>query len=379
MSNSVAEFLSKKGVKKFKNGIKANPGRAIMAAAVLATAFTVSSQQKPVETQMDMLRPQTTYAITEKGDTLCAYQAVPVNGAAYARLQKLVNNATKSDAGREILKAISEQGTVLRVDVAGKNTVGYFSPADNSICLNKAFRNADLQSCLVHEGKHSIQNTRLSANSTAYTFGSNIMTSRVMEADAVATQTKFAFEMAEQGDFSALKALKNSHGNVVSAYAKAGMKYGTDSNQTMKEAMLAWYGDKNYVGLYDASYVRFHAETVQQLPARELKNCFSKTQDADKVLTAVCCWKGQNYAGTDGRILQTPQTAYLDVKFYKQINSVNSVLGMKTAYARSDTSADRFYVMKDGRIADQTYGQMLKNNKSVKTAGLVNYQRAQQR
>lgn len=55
-----------------------------------------------------------------KGDTLCAYQAVPVNGAAYARLQKLVNNATKSDAGREILKAISEQGTVLRVDVAGK-------------------------------------------------------------------------------------------------------------------------------------------------------------------------------------------------------------------------------------------------------------------
>lgn len=66
MSNSVAEFLSKKGVKKFKNGIKANPGRAIMAAAVLATAFTVSSQQKPVETQMDMLRPQTTYAITEK-------------------------------------------------------------------------------------------------------------------------------------------------------------------------------------------------------------------------------------------------------------------------------------------------------------------------
>lgn len=35
--------------------------------------------------------------------------------------------------------------------------------------------------------------------------------------------------------------------------------------------------------------------------------------------------------------------------------------------------------MKDGRIADQTYGQMLKNNKSVKTAGLVNYQRAQQR
>lgn len=379
MSNSVAEFLSKKGVKKFKNGIKANPGRAFMAAAVLATAFTVSSQQKPVETQTDMLRPQTTYAITEKGDTLCAYQAVPVNGAAYARLQKLVNNATKSDAGREILKAISEQGTVLRVDVAGKNTVGYFSPSDNSICLNKAFGNDDLQSCLVHEGKHSIQNTRLSANSTAYTFGSNIMTSRVMEADAVATQTKFAFEMAEQGDFSALKALRNSHGNVVSAYAEAGMKYGPGSNRTMKEAMLAWYENKSYVGLYDASYVQFHAEVVQQLSARELKNCFSKTQDADKVLTAVCCWKGQNYAGTDGRILQTPQTAYLDVKFYKQINNVNSALGMKTAYTQSDTSADRFYVMKDGRIADQTYGQMLKNNKSVKTAGLVNYQRAQQR
>lgn len=379
MSESVKEFFSKEGIKKFKSGIKANPGRAIVAAAVLATAFTVSSQQKPSEMQMDMLQPQTTYAITEKGDTLCAYQAVPVNKTAYARLQELVNNATKSDTGREILKAISKQGTVLRVDATGKNTVGYFSPSDNSICLNKAFGNDALQSCLVHEGKHSIQNTRLSANGSDYTFGSNIMTSRVKEADAVATQTKFAFEMAAQGDSSALKALKNLHENVVSAYAEAGMKYGTESNQTMKEAMLAWYGNKNYVGQYDDSYVQFHAGIVQQLSAQKLKGCFSKTQDADKVLTAVCSWKGQNYAGTDGRILQTPQTAYLDLTFYKRINCVNSMLEMKTAYAQSDTSANRFYVMKGGKIADQTYGQMLKNNKYVKTAGLVNHQRAQQR
>lgn len=60
------------------------------------------------------------------------------------------------------------------------------------------------------------------------------------------------------------------------------MKYGTDSNQTMKEAMLAWYGDKNYVGLYDASYVRFHAEAVQQLPARELKTVFPKHRTRTK-------------------------------------------------------------------------------------------------
>ena len=381
MSNSVAEFLSKKGIKKFKSGIKTNFGKAVMAAAVLATAFTVSSRLNPAETQMDMSQPQTTYAITEKGDTLCAYQAVPVDSTAYARLQELVNNATKSDAGREILKAVAKQGTVLRLDTAGKNTVGYFNPADNSICLNKAFKNAELQSCLVHEGKHSIQNARLSAtaNTSAYTFGTNIMASRVKEADAVATQTKFAFEMAEKGDSSALKALKNLHGNVVSAYAKASMKYGNDSNQAMKEAMLAWYGDKSYVGQYDASYVQFSRGCVQQYSAKDLKKCFSKTLNADKVLTAVCCWKGQNYAGTDGRILQTPQTAYLDVKFYEQMTSINSTLTKKTANVRSDTSADGFYVMKNGNIADQTYRQMMKNDMSVKMATLISCQRAPQR
>ncbi len=378
MTRSVAEFLSKDGVKRFKNGVKAKSAKAFTAAAVLAAAFTVSC--KPAQPDPKMQQPKTTYAVTEKGDTLCAYQAVPVDSISYVRLQKMVNNATKSDAGREILKAIAEQGTVLRVDYVGRNTMGYFNPSDNSICLNKIFKDADLQSCLVHEGKHSIQKTRLSSGKAGYyTFGANVMMSRVMEADAVATQAKFSFEMAERGDVSALKALKESHGDVVSAYAKAGSKYGMDSDRTMKEAMLAWYGDKSYVGQYDAAYVQFHADVVQNLSAQELKSCFSKTHDADKLLTAVCCWKGRNYAGTDGRILQTPQTAYLDVKFYKQISKINSELSEKTGNMKFDAGTDNFYVMKYGKISNQTYKQMQEKNQSVKIAGLVSHQRAQQR
>ena len=147
MSNSVSEFFSKEGIKKFKNGAKAFAEQhAVKVAAVsmvLAGAFASNVRAHTDQTQES--GHVTAYAITEKGDTICSYLAERTDSASFARLQGLVDKATKSETGCEILKNISKQNTVLTIADAGSETIGFFNPANNSICLNKIFDDAMLQ------------------------------------------------------------------------------------------------------------------------------------------------------------------------------------------------------------------------------------------
>ena len=261
MSNSVSEFFSKEGIKKFKNGAKAFAERqAVKVAAVsmvLAGAFASNVRAHTDQTQES--GQVTAYAITEKGDTICSYLAERTDSASFARLQGLVNNATKSKTGCEILKNISKQNTLLSMGDAGSNTIGYFAPDENVIVLNDCFDNPTLQSCLVHEGKHSVQSFALgnSVNSSN-TFYTNTLISRVMEADAVATQTKFSYEMAQAGESAAWKSLQEEHKGITDTFEAGAKKYGQNKKKTMRETMLAWYKDKAYAGLYDQSLVQFH-------------------------------------------------------------------------------------------------------------------------
>lgn len=360
MSNSVAEFFSKKGVKKFKNGIQAFAQKqAVKAAAVsmvLATAFAGQAMAQNTQTR-DSAKVVTAYAIMEKGDTLCSYQAVKSDSASFARLGKLVNNATKSQTGREVLQEVSKQGTTLYVDFAGKGTVGFFDPSTNSICLNPIFDDGNLQSCLVHEGKHSIQSAALNKSADCfYDFASNVMKSRVMEADAVATQTKFSYEMARAGDSLAWKELAYSFPMVTSAFTKSAEIYGENSRETMKETMLAWYKDKDYVRLYDESMAQFHAKIVTSAPDALMKDCFKQTMSADSLLKYVCTVSGKPYAGTDGSILKTPQTAYLASDIYQYASEISNAVETRTG--RRDDSADGFYILNAGSsVSQKTYGQ----------------------
>ena len=252
MSNSVSEFFSKEGIKKFKNGAKAFAERqAVKVAAVsmvLAGAFASNVRAHTDQTQES--GHVTAYAVTEKGDTLCSYLAEKTDSASFARLQGLVNNATKSKTGCEILQNISKQNTLLSMGDAGSNTIGYFAPDENVIVLNDCFDNPTLQSCLVHEGKHSVQSFALGNSVNASnTFYTNTLISRVMEADAVATQTKFSYEMAQAGDSAAWKSLQEEHKGITDTFEAGAKKYGQNKNKTMRETMLAWYKDKAYAGL----------------------------------------------------------------------------------------------------------------------------------
>lgn len=358
MSNSVSEFFSKEGIKKFKSGAKAFAERqAVKVAAVsmvLAGAFASNVRAHTDQTQES--GQVTAYAITEKGDTLCSYLAEKTDSASFARLQGLVNNATKSKTGCEILQNISKQNTLLSMGDAGRNTIGYFAPDENVIVLNDCFDNPTLQSCLVHEGKHSVQSFALgnSVNSSN-TFYTNTLISRVMEADAVATQTKFSYEMAQAGDSAAWKSLQEEHKGITDTFEAGAKKYGQNKKKTMRETMLAWYKDKAYAGLYDQSLVQFHTNFALKSSDDQIKDSFKESINTDELIRAVCRLDGKTYA-KDGDLLTTPETAYLSRSDHFGMQVANGVLKARTG--REDVSASFMYpVEKDGTVSKLTYVQ----------------------
>ncbi len=360
MSKSVSEFFSKKGVKKFASGLQAfterQAGKIIAASMVLAGAFAANAHKTNDQVELNGPRHVTAYAITEKGDTICSYQAEKTDSASFARLQGLVNNATKSKTGCEILKSISKQNTLLSMGDAGANTVGFFNPEDNSICLNENFGDAMLQSCLVHEGKHSVQSFSLGNSVNASnTFYTNTLISRVMEADAVATQTKFSYELAQVGDSAAWKSMQAEHKGIADTFEAGAKKYGKDKKKTMRATMLAWYKDKPYAELYDQSLAQFHTSFAANASDTQMKNAFQNGIDTNKLIRAVCQQGGKPYA-TDGNLLTTPETAYLSRGIYFETKVASSVLEGKTG--RKDVSASFMYpVEKDGTVSELTYVQ----------------------
>lgn len=358
MSNSVSEFFSKEGIKKFKSGAKAFVERQSVkvaaASMVLAGAFASNVRAHTDQTQES--GQVTAYAITEKGDTICSYLAERTDSASFARLQGLVNNATKSKTGCEILQNISKQNTLLSMGDAGRNTIGYFAPDENVIVLNDCFDDPTLQSCLVHEGKHSVQSFALgnSVNSSN-TFYTNTLISRVMEADAVATQTKFSYEMAQAGDSAAWKSLQEEHKGITDTFEAGAKKYGQNKNKTMRETMLAWYKDKAYAGLYDQSLVQFHTNFALKSSDDQIKDSFKESINTDELIRAVCRLDGKTYA-KDGDLLTTPETAYLSRSDYFGMQVANGVLKARTG--REDVSASFMYpVEKDGTVSKLTYVQ----------------------
>jgi len=89
------------------------------------------------------------------------------------------------------------------------------------------------------------------------------------------------------------------------------------------------------------------------------------------LLANTCQYKGVKYAGTDGSILNTPRTAWLNVETRDKMANVSNRLVSKTLGFNGDESMDNFYMRKDGKVSKQTYKQIV--------AAMIAQQKAQQR
>lgn len=147
--------------------------------------------------------------------------------------------------------------------------------------------------------------------------------------------------MAQAGDSLAWKELATGFPHVTKAFEKGVDAHGENSKKTMKATMLAWYQNKNYVKCYDAKMANFHARFVVAAPDSLMKNVISKTMSADFLVRQVCTMDGKPYAGRDGSILKTPQTAYLSSDVHEFASLISNAV--QTRVGRRDDSADSFY------------------------------------
>ena len=206
---SVEDFFAKDGIKKFKNGVKAfkdkQAVRIAAATMVLSSAFGAFGALGATDFQFsqDHESAQKVYVVHQK-DTLCSFNVDTKNSADIARIQQVVDYASKTEQGREVLQNMSKLGTTLNIDHNDGSAIGYFTPSKNSVTMNANCSNAQLCSNIVHEGEHACQQARLTnsmgkISAYKYNVADVITLERAKEADAVATQANHCYQLMQQG------------------------------------------------------------------------------------------------------------------------------------------------------------------------------------
>lgn len=301
-----------------------------------------------------------THSITEQGDTLLTYNFLG-DSVSLSRAQKLVNLVMETKTGSDVLKHMADNNCVLMLQPADSTELGFFTPSLNAIVLNSIFSDDLLAATLVHEGKHA-QQVHSSGYSLDFTYDkeSVITLGRAMEGDAVMTQTQFAFELLEACKPESWIALRNQKPEVVDAFLGAMIKYDRDPEKVSRETMLAWYKDRNYVGMYEVQYATGMARALKASDDMTVGTLFARNIPTDSIASRICVYNGRKYMGTDGSALLDSTTHYLHRETRDFLDRVDGEYARRTgatfsvvpgSNAKSDPSHRTFHVVEqDGRL-----------------------------
>ncbi|MCQ2914637.1 MAG: hypothetical protein MJ247_05525 [Alphaproteobacteria bacterium] len=349
------DFMNKGEIESHKSGSTAFGRSAVVAGMILATAF--SAQNKAAATELsghEIGDKYTKEIVAAPGGTL-SFDIVSNGAKNDSILEDMIGKALKTPTGRYVLGEVSKNGTSLTLGEAGSNLFGYYSTEDDGIVVNQNINPAFTLSTLVHEGKHSIQERNYESYSNMYyTYESSTMLTRAMEADAMMTETKFSYEMMQQGDSIPWKVMKICNPCMTEAYQNNVDTCGADTNKIMKNTALAWYSDVNYVKNYDKSLIAEYKSAISEEDETTLGQIGIDTHNADSVVTKILNMNGVSYAGTDGSILKTSQTNYLTQDSYNDVCKINS--NLLTVSGNCDSSSDNMYVANSNdKILNVTY------------------------
>lgn len=372
---SVEEFFSKEGIKKFKNGAKEfaeqKAARFLATTMILSGAFCgMQAASSAPQRQGTSSNDQAKVYVVHQNDTLCSLNVSSSDKADVARIQGIVDYASKTEQGREVLQNASKIGTTLSMDHSGTTNIGYFSSDKNNMAMNSSFSDAQLCSNIVHELEHAGQYNRLvnalgkpAVSEYKCNVADVIMMERAKEADAIAVQANHSYQLLQQGDSAVWNAFAQNHPTVATGYMQAVDKYATIENaqarndSIMKAANLSSYEDYDYVSKYDSKFVGYMSSTLSKNDGAKLvKAGMAKTNlDASKLLVAMCSGSGHSYMGNDGSVLKTPQTFYLSEAC--QMKATNYEIATETKLGYADASANNMYVLANGQVRNITFNQ----------------------
>ena len=185
------------------------------------------------------------------------------------QLTYIINEMCKSDAGMRVIETALNNDYTFMFDRSIGGTYGYADPAEEVCALNPAYPAADLITTIAHELRHVQQfESELTENCTPQSADvkSNLMLTRVMEADAEAYGCLVSWELKEKGVDEPWRTFSRDFPEVAEPFEKTlreneGKPDAMDKARTA--AFMGWYDNLERRESYDREYVgqlRYYCE-----------------------------------------------------------------------------------------------------------------------
>ena len=305
-----------------------------------ATPFSVA-QASPIQNNALSENPNVMYALDDQGNRLFPYALTPeMDKSLLPLLSETVNRACRSQLGRDTLRQASEMGHSFMLYTENDGRGGFYNDFNRSVCMNANESKDFICSALIHEARHSIQfdqvpEFRETFRNNNLDFKSYMIVNRAIEADAVAVQTKFAYELAQLGDRGPFDAVKGQFPAVAGSIEQAAEKGKLDHTDTLKNAADSWYKSFGIVHWYDDYYSKVEKGRIAMTTEQK------KLSDGQLDRFVENLFKVNNtvYAGNSADYLKSPEKLSLSEEGYLNVQSANAACG------KTDISVDDMFAV----------------------------------
>ena len=264
------------------------------------------------------------------------------------QLAHLINEMCKSPAGRDVIETALKNDFTFVFDTSEPDAYGYADP-ENKICaMNPNFNEADLITTMAHELRHVHQfESPITEQCNPYEADSksNLMLSKIMEADAEGYGCLVSWELKEQGSPAAWNTFARDFPEIAKPFKKAMEQNAGKADQVEKARTAAFYGwfdnAPRRVG-YDDSHVDFLKQIGRKNISKNLKS-FA----VENMMAQITCEHGKNYFTDDFKAVDAD-------KYVAVAESTKDDLNFFFNYqnkGRGDPSVDKMPVMKSRRAA----------------------------
>lgn len=212
------------------------------------------------------------------------------------QLAHLINEMCKSPAGRDVIETALKNDFTFVFDASEPDAYGYADPESKICAMNPNFNEADLITTMAHELRHVHQfESPITEKCNPYEADtkSNLMLSKIMEADAEGYGCLVSWQLKELGKPAAWNTFAHDFPEIAKPFEKAMAENEGKADQVEKARTAAFYGwfdnTDRRVG-YDDSHVDFLKQIGPKNIAKKLKS-----YPVEDMMAQITCEHGKNY------------------------------------------------------------------------------------
>lgn len=260
------------------------------------------------------------------------------------RVKALKRLVGESSFGQSVLDEAQKGGVRIMLDDEMTDGSGFFDPEQNVICLNAKESDAALASTLIHESRHAWQERQGVRFDAELKVDSFMMAGFAMEADAVATEARFAYEMRPKHPEIWESLLDSRYAAVAKGFEK-GVKETHMIGDGLNRAFSAWFTTP-VVPLYADDYVDCLCDLSRKSCGEQ--HSFLSRDVSSRQIAAAYCRSGKDVYLKDPDMLAKPETLHLSPEQKQKLDTALTEWAERTHRSGNVGSEAVFVKEKDG-------------------------------